>query len=198
MMKKRTFQILKINRAVLLFFMIFSLCYCSYSGAGNGDDQLRKTVKFPIDFCAIELPNCKDENVWPQNMGKIKIFKKKWYYQNGQLQGFQAIYEDGTLAEIGYRNDGIKGYEIYRKENWDKKELNNKHIDHSKNENLIGIRIQYFPDSSYDQSYTGEHPCMVIYVFRDGKKHQLEFYSDGSKKADFWSDQEYDVLIFTD
>ena len=52
---------------------------------------------------------------------------------------------------------------------------------------LAGILVQQFSDNVADATeYEGKHPCMIIYVFRDGRANQNGFYSDGIVKEDFW------------
>jgi hypothetical protein len=52
---------------------------------------------------------------------------------------------------------------------------------------LAGVRVQQFPDCDGDsKQYEGRHPCMVIYIFTDGRANQMGFNPDGSIKENFW------------
>lgn len=58
---------------------------------------------------------------------------------------------------------------------------------HQKTDELIGVKVQQFPDNPYTSSkYEGKHPSMVIYVFKSMKAHQIEYNPNGSIKAGFW------------
>jgi hypothetical protein len=58
---------------------------------------------------------------------------------------------------------------------------------HRKNPDLVGVRVQQFPDCQYEaKRYEGKHPAMVIYVFRSGWAHQVEYAPDGRIESGFW------------
>jgi hypothetical protein len=59
---------------------------------------------------------------------------------------------------------------------------------HPKDKNLVGIWIQQFPDCSFDAPrYEGKHPCMVYYIFADGRDHCFHYLPDGSIESEGWS-----------
>ncbi|MBA3662576.1 MAG: hypothetical protein H0W64_12725 [Gammaproteobacteria bacterium] len=61
---------------------------------------------------------------------------------------------------------------------------NNKHKD---NNDLIGVRIQQFPDCAGESKpYEGKHPAMIIYVMRDGTCNQVRYSPEGKITEDFW------------
>jgi hypothetical protein len=52
---------------------------------------------------------------------------------------------------------------------------------------LAGIQVQQYPDCDWmAQRYSGRHPCMIIYVFKDGRARQLCYRPHGSVSEDFW------------
>ena len=54
---------------------------------------------------------------------------------------------------------------------------------------LVGIWIQQFPDNSYDApAYEGKHPCMLCYIFSDGRKHGFHYTPDGDIESEWWSE----------
>ncbi len=58
---------------------------------------------------------------------------------------------------------------------------------HEKNENLVGVRVQQFPDCQHDaKPHEGKHPAMILFVFRDGAVHQLAYDPDGRVTGGFW------------
>ncbi|MDX1680587.1 MAG: hypothetical protein R3242_07645, partial [Akkermansiaceae bacterium] len=36
--------------------------------------------------------------------------------------------------------------------------------------------------------YEGKHPCMVYYIFPDGRSHGFHYQPDGTVESDDWSD----------
>ncbi len=69
---------------------------------------------------------------------------------------------------------------------------------HKGDPNLLGVRVQQFPDCAYEApEYEGQHPAMVIYVFRDKRCHQMGFTPDGKVDGDFWWDNAPDWLVET-
>ena len=60
---------------------------------------------------------------------------------------------------------------------------------HQKNANLLGVYVQQLPDNKADTAaYRGKHPAMVIYVFKGGKVHQVEYTPSGQVENGFWSE----------
>ncbi len=58
---------------------------------------------------------------------------------------------------------------------------------HKKDPNLLGVRVQQFPDCAYEApNYEGCHPAMIIYVFKDMRCHQMDFTPSGQLQEDFW------------
>ena len=62
---------------------------------------------------------------------------------------------------------------------------------HAATPGLAGVRVQQFPDCDEDlDRYCGRHPAMILYVFKDGRVHQLGFEPDGKPCSphaeDFW------------
>jgi hypothetical protein len=58
---------------------------------------------------------------------------------------------------------------------------------HAKDRSLAGIWVQQYPDNDAEEKmYLGKHPCMVIYVFKDGRFHKTEFRPDGTSSEDSW------------
>jgi hypothetical protein len=128
----------------------------------------------PQFFRRIGLPGYNEANAWPLTLKNIKTEKKLYL-------GKQIIFEDGSKTEFGFTPEGILGYEIYKRGQADIKKSSE--IDYSKNQNLIGISIQYFPDCSDEElGYTGEYPTRIIYVYRNGKASSLLFYPDGTPR----------------
>ena len=65
-------------------------------------------------------------------------------------------------------------------------EWNNIHIG---NKDLVGIRVQQFPDCQFEADrYEGKHPAMIIYVFKNNKAHQLVYEPNGAVSGDSWWD----------
>ena len=68
---------------------------------------------------------------------------------------------------------------------------------HEKNPGLVGVRVQQFPDCQYEtKRYEGKHPVMIIYVFKNGRAHQLGYEPDGTISSGFWWDAPKDHLIW--
>ena len=44
---------------------------------------------------------------------------------------------------------------------------------------VVGIWIQQFPDGGDASPYEGKHPCMVYYIFPDGRQHGFHYEPDG-------------------
>lgn len=60
---------------------------------------------------------------------------------------------------------------------------------HQKNPELVGVYVQQVPDNKADAAaYRGKHPSMVIYVFKGGKTHQVEYTPSGQIETGFWSE----------
>jgi len=60
---------------------------------------------------------------------------------------------------------------------------------HQKNSDLVGVYVQQVPDNKADAAaYRGKHPSMVIYVFKNGKAHQVEYTPSGQIENGFWWD----------
>ncbi len=60
---------------------------------------------------------------------------------------------------------------------------------HQMNPNLVGVYVQQVPDNNADAAaYRGKHPSMIIYVFKDGKAHQVEYTPSGQIENGFWWD----------
>jgi hypothetical protein len=60
---------------------------------------------------------------------------------------------------------------------------------HRRNPDLLGVDVQQFPDNQYDaKAYRGTHPAMVIFVFKNGKAHQVEYTPSGQVESGFWFD----------
>jgi hypothetical protein len=58
---------------------------------------------------------------------------------------------------------------------------------HKKNPDLVGVYVQQFPDNSVDRkAYVGKHPCMVIFVFKGNKAHQVSYTPTGQVENGFW------------
>ena len=58
---------------------------------------------------------------------------------------------------------------------------------HSHDKGLLGIRVQQYPDCRRERSrYVRKHPCMIVYVFNDGRAHQTSFSPGGKPEEDFW------------
>jgi hypothetical protein len=59
---------------------------------------------------------------------------------------------------------------------------------HPNNKNLVGVWIQQFPDNPFDAPrYEGKHPCIVSYIFADGRAHSFDYLPDGSIVSQVWS-----------
>jgi hypothetical protein len=60
---------------------------------------------------------------------------------------------------------------------------------HQKNPDLIGVYVQQVPDNKADAAvYRGKHPAMIIYVFKNGKAHQVSYTPTGQIENGFWWD----------
>jgi hypothetical protein len=60
---------------------------------------------------------------------------------------------------------------------------------HKNNPDLIGVYVQQYPDNLSDRAaYEGKHPCMVIFVFKGNKAHQVEYSPTGQVENGFWWD----------
>lgn len=58
---------------------------------------------------------------------------------------------------------------------------------HQKNPDLVGIYVQQLPDNKADETaYRGKHPSMIIYVFKNGKAHQISYTPSGQIESGFW------------
>jgi hypothetical protein len=58
---------------------------------------------------------------------------------------------------------------------------------HPNDKNLVGIWIQQYPDEPQERHlFEGKHPCMVYYIFRSGRCHELHYEADGEVKLDDW------------
>ena len=58
---------------------------------------------------------------------------------------------------------------------------------HQKNPDLIGVYVQQVPDNKADATaYQGKHPAMIIYVFKNGKAHQVSYTPSGQIESGFW------------
>lgn len=59
---------------------------------------------------------------------------------------------------------------------------------HLHDKRLVGIWIQQFPDCSFvAKRHESKHPCMVYYIFADGRRHGLHYEPDGTIEAESWS-----------
>ena len=52
---------------------------------------------------------------------------------------------------------------------------------------VVGIWIQQFPDGGDASPYEGKHPCMVYYIFPDGRQHGFHYEPDGITESQGWS-----------
>jgi hypothetical protein len=60
---------------------------------------------------------------------------------------------------------------------------------HQKNPDLVGVYVQQVPDNKADAAvYRGKHPAMIIYVFKNGKAHQVSYTPSGQIESGFWWD----------
>jgi hypothetical protein len=60
---------------------------------------------------------------------------------------------------------------------------------HQHNPDLLGVVVQQFPDNEDDaRAYRGTHPGMIIFVFKHGKAHQVEYTPSGQVENGFWFD----------
>ena len=58
---------------------------------------------------------------------------------------------------------------------------------HEKRNDLLGVKVQQFPDNPHAASeYEGKHPSMIIYVFNSMEAHQIEYNPNGTVKSGFW------------
>jgi hypothetical protein len=62
---------------------------------------------------------------------------------------------------------------------------------HAATPGLAGVKVQQFPDCSGDEErYRGRHPCMILFVFKDGRVHQVCYEPDGRfsqpDSPEFW------------
>jgi hypothetical protein len=70
---------------------------------------------------------------------------------------------------------------------------------HKGDADLAGVRVQQFPDCDGEApAYEGRHPCMIIYVFKDGRAHQTEFLPNGTPRGDFWYTIQPDHWLWED
>jgi hypothetical protein len=52
---------------------------------------------------------------------------------------------------------------------------------------LAGVVVQQFPDCGAEApEYEGQHPAMILFVFKDGRVNQNGFEPDGKVREDFW------------
>jgi hypothetical protein len=60
---------------------------------------------------------------------------------------------------------------------------------HQKNPDLFGVYVKQAPDNKADAAvYLGKHPAMIIYVFKNGKAHQVSYTPSGQIESGFWWD----------
>ncbi len=52
--------------------------------------------------------------------------------------------------------------------------------------NLAGVITQQFPDGGDFKPYEGKHPCMILFVFWDGRIRQINYEPDGSSHDAQW------------
>src|SRR5436190_14983030 len=53
---------------------------------------------------------------------------------------------------------------------------------------LVGIWIQQLPDNAFEApQYEGKHPCMVYYIFPNGRSHGFHYLPDGTIESEAWS-----------
>ena len=68
---------------------------------------------------------------------------------------------------------------------------------HKNNPELIGIYVQQYPDSVPDrQDYEGRHPAMLIFVFRNNKKHVVTYSPSGQVQNGVWGDLPKDHWVY--
>ena len=69
---------------------------------------------------------------------------------------------------------------------------------HQKNPDLIGISVQQLPDNKSDEAaYKGKHPAMIVYVFKDGKAHQVSYTPSGQIENGWWWDIPVNHFVYT-
>ena len=69
---------------------------------------------------------------------------------------------------------------------------------HQKNPDLVGVYVQQVPDNKADATvYRGKHPAMIIYVFKNGKAHQVSYTPSGQIESGFWWDVPPDHWIYS-
>ncbi len=146
------------------------------------------------------FPGFNAEGFWPVNLKSVQVIEdESKYSDDGYIRCRAIVFEDGSKVEINYTESGDVGSEIYQRGGWSYKTKTERNIDYKKNVNLVGIRLQYFPDCVHDEhGYSGEFPAMIIYVFRDGTSHTYYFYPDGTKKNNFGISEGNNILLFND
>jgi hypothetical protein len=144
------------------------------------------------------LPTGKADLPWPLSLAKIRIIstKDKHRKRTRKLVYHQTLYEDGSKIEIDFTPDGAVGSEIYQRGHNLNEKVTDEKFDYNDNNNLIGVRIQYFPDCSEREGYTGKNPIFIIYVFKNGKTQEIGFYPDGTKEYGPDLGEIKDVLLF--
>jgi len=60
---------------------------------------------------------------------------------------------------------------------------------HQHNPDLLGVEVHQVPDNADDaKAYRGTHPAMIVFVFKHGKAHQVEYTPSGQVENGFWFD----------
>lgn len=61
---------------------------------------------------------------------------------------------------------------------------------HKNNPDLIGIHVQQLPDCIGDreEDYKGQHPVMIIYIFKGGRAHTVFYTPSGQVTDGYWGD----------
>lgn len=201
-MKRESMKILSYIALVCLIIPLINQSFVKADEINKFGHHMILSKESYTKFTHIKLPGIEiDEKVWPINLKLAKIVQKRELKSKsyGRVKGYQVIYDDGTKIEVAFRPDGKIGTEIYQKGNWSYAQMAKySDVPKDKNASLVGIRIQYFPDCSDDMGFSGKYPAMVIYVFQDGKNHQLGFFPNGKLRTDFWYDsKQTKVLYFT-
>lgn len=176
-----------------------SLILAAALASALAGSTFQATPQPPLDWKSIRLPGGDAAHDWPLALKNIeKKQETRWFGQGGRVECRQTLYADGSRVEIGYGPKGRRGWKLYER-GGPRGRLKSGHGDpYAANANLRGIRVQYFPDCSGDTRYTGAHPCMVIYCYRDGRDHQLGFSPKGTLESDFWFEDKDNILLFRD
>ncbi len=136
---------------------------------------------------------------WPYTLTDMRVVKEMhWYWPNGAVYACRRVYEDGSESEVGYLVDGRKGFEMFSRRESPKGLV--RQDGDPEASILVGLRVQYFPDCSGDNErpFRNCQPAMVIGVYSDGKRHQLEYSPEGAIRGDFWYGEKCSVITMTD